>query len=118
MSHRYERLPRRARESTTELIAHPGTGARKLGLCSRLARGANALNRVSIEAPAAARIDMRARRGTMSGSIGLFPCGVAAVAMRRVAKPCRGPTSRAYRALRMTFLTSNGASPANSVNRP
>ena len=38
-------------------------------------------------------------------------------AMRRVTKPCRGPTPAAFCALRMTFLTSN-ASPGNSVNRP
>ena len=38
-------------------------------------------------------------------------------AMRGVAKPCRGNTPAAFRALRMTFLTRN-ASCKNSVNRP
>jgi hypothetical protein len=38
-------------------------------------------------------------------------------AMRGVAKPCRGQTPAAFRALRMTFLIRN-ASWKNSVNRP
>jgi hypothetical protein len=93
--------------------------AHGLGPVPVISGGANALNRVSIEAPAAARIDMRARRGTTSGArLGPFPCGVAAKkAMRCVTKPCRGPTPAAFRALRMTFLTSN-ASPVNGGNRP
>ena len=90
MSHRYERLPRRARESTTELIAHPGTGA-EARACSRFS-GARTR---SIGCQSRRARSPHRHAGKAGGDEWLdwaVPCGVAASAMRRVAKPCRGPT--------------------------